>query len=449
MSSHQPAPLPIANPTSSYWMHQPHPVLENFCSSEELPSHVETVIIGSGISGALIAHDLISRCPNVADKRVVMLEARSVASGATGRNGGHIKPDCYKNFASFQERHGSETAKTLCRYELENMKASAQFIIDEGLDKAVDLVKTNAVDLFLDEKAWEDAKAALKLQLEAGGDLSDITVHDKAQSEEKYRFNDVLGAVSYPACSLWPYKLAVGLIEKAMSNGLQLFTNTPALAVSLAANGKWQIETSKGHFVGKIVPVKGNVVAIEPSLDFASRPLDHTCSLQWGSDFDYMIQRPTDGNPLIFGGCDLAHPRKLTGPIGDADDSTTTPEIVDALLQFPVKYMRGWGNEASARISWSGIMGFTADELPFVGELPGRTGQFVAAGYTGHGMARVFLAIKALMQLAHNEAIDPRVPRVYFDIERRLKQKDDEWETMLEEAYSGQKESRSVPLERL
>lgn len=98
-----------------------------------------------------------------------------------------------------------------------------------------------------------------------------------------------------------------------------------------------------------------------------------------------MIQRPTDGKPFIFGGCDLAHPRKLAGAIGDADDSTTTPEIVDALLQFPVKYMKGWGDKASARVAWSGIMGFTADDQPFIGELPGCTGQFVAAGYTGHG----------------------------------------------------------------
>lgn len=98
-----------------------------------------------------------------------------------------------------------------------------------------------------------------------------------------------------------------------------------------------------------------------------------------------MIQRPTDGKPLIFGGRDLAHPRKLIGPIGDMDDTTTTPEIVQALLQFPIDHIRGWGDRSSARYAWSGIMGFTADEFPFIGELPGRTGQFVAAGYTGHG----------------------------------------------------------------
>lgn len=75
-------------------------------------------------------------------------------------------------------------AKMLCRYELENMKESAQFIIDQGLDKTVDLVKTHAVDVFMDKKASEDAQHSLKLYLEAGGDLSEITVYDKAQSEQ-------------------------------------------------------------------------------------------------------------------------------------------------------------------------------------------------------------------------------------------------------------------------
>ena len=34
---------------------------------------------------------------------------------------------------------------------------------------------------------------------------------------------------------------------------------------------------------------------------------------------------------------------------------------------------------------WAGLMGFTADFLPLVGELPGRPGVWVSAGYSGHG----------------------------------------------------------------
>ena len=41
---------------------------------------------------------------------------------------------------------------------------------------------------------------------------------------------------------------------------------------------------------------------------------------------------------------------------------------------------------------WIGIMGFTPDRNPLVGALPSRPGEYIAAGYTGHGMPVAFLA---------------------------------------------------------
>lgn len=227
---------------------------------------------------------------------------------------------------------------------------------------------------------------------------------------QNIRFKGAHGAVSYPACSLWPYKLAVELVRRSIDKGLQLFTNTPALHIEpndpMSSNRKWLVRTSKGdiqcnnvfhatngyvshllpEFAGKVAPLKGNVVAVAPPPAWTVKPMDHTAGVQWGEDFDYMIQRPNDGFPLIYGGRDLAHPRGFTAGVGDWDDSTTTPEIVQSLQDFPAKHMAGWSKEqASLRYAWSGIMGLTSDELPFVGEVPGRPGQFTAAGYSGHG----------------------------------------------------------------
>jgi glycine/D-amino acid oxidase-like deaminating enzyme len=53
--------------------------------SEIFPGDVDIVIIGSGLTGALIAYHLLSRPgPQLS---ILMLEARTAASGATGRNG--------------------------------------------------------------------------------------------------------------------------------------------------------------------------------------------------------------------------------------------------------------------------------------------------------------------------------------------------------------------------
>jgi hypothetical protein len=37
-------------------------------------------------------------------------------------------------------------------------------------------------------------------------------------------------------------------------------------------------------------------------------------------------------------------------------------------------------------------------------------------------MARIFLCVQALCQYVYGEKIDDRVPRVYFDLESRLKE---------------------------
>ncbi|PVH75270.1 FAD dependent oxidoreductase [Cadophora sp. DSE1049] len=458
------ADLPVENPTESYWLSQPHGILENFSSGENLPSSTQVVIIGSGISGALIAHEIQSREP---EATIVMLEARIVCNGATGRNGGHIKPDCYKSFENRQKKYGTEIAKTLCRFEVENMNDCVKFIRDQGWANDIDLDETRSVDFFMTEDGWKEAKECLKKYDEAGGNLVDIKAFEKVETEQSFRFEHAFGAVTYPACSLWPRKLVLKLLDGTLSRGLQLFAHTPALDISESGDkgSPWLIHTSRGdircnriyhatngyvshllpEFAGKIVPLKGHVAAIQPSPAFESDPMAYTSGIQWGSDFDYMIQRPTDGKPLIYGGQDLAHPRSLIGAVGDSDDSVCNPEIQKALMEFPSKYMREWGTKTTVRYSWTGIMGYTADELPFVGEVPGRPGQFVAAGFSGHGMARVFLTIKALMQLAYNETVDPRVPSPYFDIQKRLDVDDEWWEEILKDAYGPQGDVTTTP----
>lgn len=79
-------PLPVASPTVSYWQSPPHR-LASYCS--EFPSAADVVIIGSGITGSSVARTLFEQSPSL---KIVILEARQLCSGATGRNGGHIKP---------------------------------------------------------------------------------------------------------------------------------------------------------------------------------------------------------------------------------------------------------------------------------------------------------------------------------------------------------------------
>ncbi len=44
-------------------------------------------------------------------------------------------------------------------------------------------------------------------------------------------------------------------------------------------------------------------------------------------------------------------------------------------------------------------MGYTDDGFPYVGTIPGKPGQFVIAGFSGHGMPQAFLSAKAVASM--------------------------------------------------
>lgn len=77
--------LPVASPTTPYWRTQLHPI-DDLRSSETLPAECDVAIVGSGMAGVTTAYHI---CEQTQDKppSILMLEARQVCSGATGRNG--------------------------------------------------------------------------------------------------------------------------------------------------------------------------------------------------------------------------------------------------------------------------------------------------------------------------------------------------------------------------
>lgn len=79
-----PVCLPYSNPTTSYWQDPPDPEIADYVSADVVPTEAEVVIIGSGITGACTAWNLLQRRNH---GKIVMVECRQACSGATGRNG--------------------------------------------------------------------------------------------------------------------------------------------------------------------------------------------------------------------------------------------------------------------------------------------------------------------------------------------------------------------------
>lgn len=151
-----PAGLPVGNPTIPFWRTEVHP-LDDLRTTPELPQQSDIVIIGAGYSGVSIAYHLLKKQDQQGQSpSITILEARQICSGATGRNGGHIRPDLYGHIPTYIERHGVEAGAELASFELSHVKALKDVIIKEGIE--CDFNITRNMNVYLNEGAGEKAK---------------------------------------------------------------------------------------------------------------------------------------------------------------------------------------------------------------------------------------------------------------------------------------------------
>lgn len=135
----------------------------------------------------------------------------------------------------------------------------------------------------------------------------------------------------------------------------------------------------------------------------------------------YYAQQNVKTGIMFLGG----ESQKLTSLL-TSDDSVVAEDARESLSSAAPKI---WRNAAptEALAVWSGIMGFTADGLPVVGNLPynltGRTGngEWIAAGFNGHGMDKCWLTGEAIARMVIGEQNVPGFPKAYLLSEDRVK----------------------------
>ena len=435
-----PVQLPVPNPTPSYW-HEPKAAIANYRSADNLPSSADYVIIGSGISGAMVAWNLLEK--GVKGK-IVMLEAREACGGATGRNGGHTKAASYQTYVDRRAHLSPEEALKIIRLEHANIMAMHAFAREHGIE--CESRPCNTVDIVYDKEAFEKGKESIEM---IRGDVSEgerkeggvgwYQVWGKEDTIKRFWVSkenenkivkekeELQGAFEYAAGSLSAYRFTVGILELCLKRGLQLWTNTAVTEVRPIfgeENGEtggtgflWEIHASlsivrtknvvmatngyTAHLLpamqGLIVPMRGLLTAQipGPKARFPT-PLPTTYSFIYNQGYDYMIPRlppgGSDGQHIVIGG---GLGRQNDGGVseyGTCDDSTMDLEMSIYLKEAARGYFgvenwgEGKGNEKlRVQKEWTGIMGATRDGLPLVGEIPGMKRFWISAGFNGHG----------------------------------------------------------------
>ncbi|ESA42202.1 hypothetical protein GE21DRAFT_9029 [Neurospora crassa] len=441
--------LPRENPTPSYWQDPPDDIADQR-TTKDLPSHVDIVIIGSGITGAAIAWNLLKdvRPGEKGSRNIVMVEARQACSGATGRNGGHTKAASYRSFLEHASLLGTPAAVQIARLEYDNIQAIHAFAKEHNIP--CDSNPCHTVDIIYDQAQWtaaHEAVAAMKAAFPEGDPVGEYTFHSPAEVQSKFHCaldagtiagepQTLYGGVSYPAGSISSYAFTTGLLKLCLSRGLNLQTNNPATSLMKNRDERtWTVRTPRGNiwtkdiilatngytaaiaptFQGVIVPLRGQVTAQRPGSNLSEKGcLPTTYSFIYDKGYEYMIPRPkgsrNEGDLVIGGGLVRAKEEGL-GEYGTTDDTTVNEEISTYLKNTLTRYFGGggggdrngnWGDDhPDGRIKkeWTGIMGYTPDGFPMVGAVPGENGFWMSCSFQGHGMVLCWMCAKALVEM--------------------------------------------------
>lgn len=154
--------LPSANPTVSGWQLPPHQTLA-YIQSPQLPKTTDYAIIGSGITGCSIAKNLLEHSKLPENATVTVFEARTITSGASGRNGGGLATYIPYTFDSMCKQFGQETAIEIARFMFRTLEKMFKMgASSEELLTASEIRRTRDVTGFLDQASFEAIKEQFK-----------------------------------------------------------------------------------------------------------------------------------------------------------------------------------------------------------------------------------------------------------------------------------------------
>jgi gamma-glutamylputrescine oxidase len=339
----------------SFWLDEP---AEPF-PIRRLEGAVDVAIVGGGVTGCSCALTLAR-----GGLRVRLHEAREVASGASGRNGGFALRGGAMPFDRAKEKLGQARAAALWR------------LTERNLDRMEEL----AGDAFrrvgsLRRAADAQERDELLAEYEAlHGDGFAVEWVDEPSDRLTGRY---AAAILHPGDgALQPARWIRRLAARAAEAGVEIrehdrvtrLAELHADAVVVASDG---YPSGLLPDVDEVVrPTRGQVVVTE-ALDERLYERPHYTR----RGFDYWQQLP-DGRLVVGGRRDTALEREFT-----AEEATTAD--IQAALETLVWELTGQRPAITHR--WSGIFGDSPDELPLVGAVPGHDGVWVSRGYSGHG----------------------------------------------------------------
>lgn len=364
--------------------------MEPPCLPLQGEQRADVCVIGGGITGCSAALHLALR-----GYRVVVLEARELGFGASGRSGGQILPGLGTDIATVERALGRDRAREVWEMSREAVRLTAE------------LVERHAIPCDL---SWGYLHAAVKPRhvrelREFQARMARDYGYEALDWLEGEALREHVATDAYPGAlfereggHLHPLNYTLGLAQAACQAGVTFHEQSAAVAIERGQPAR--VRTRDGcvtaDFVvlgtnaylgglvpeleGRIMRAANYIVATEPlGAERAARVLPRNDAL---SDANFVLDyyRLSADRRLIYGGevsYDGREPRGLQ-------------QRMDAKIAWLFPALKG------VRIDyrWGGEVAITLNRAPDFGRLDNNL--YYAQGYSGHGMALAGLAGKLM-----------------------------------------------------
>jgi gamma-glutamylputrescine oxidase len=372
--------------TTPYWLDAPYEPRPPLAERAE----VDVCIVGAGIGGLSCARRLAEH-----GLRTLVVEARTVAAGASGRRGGFLLAGASCFYVDARERYGPDVARRLYARTLEAQEELYDLAAALGAKDAVRRVGC----LRLAASAEEEIHVLRHIDaLREDGFRAELV--EPGELPPRLRHVGRAGCLTRHDGALHPGRWVRALAVAAERAGARVCEGA-AVRAPVPAPREGEVRTDSGSVRARdvVVAADGSLPALVP--DYAERlrarrlhmlataPLrervvDSLVYTRWGREY---LQQPADGRLLLGGFGDL-----------DGDASYTAREegnpAVWARLE---RYVRGdLGLDATVTHRWVGVVSYGHDGRPHAGPVPGRPGLHVLGGYSGHGNLLAHVAGRAV-----------------------------------------------------
>ena len=349
-----------------------------------LPSRVDVVVIGAGITGLCAARALARR-----GIKVAVLETHTIGWGASSRNGGMVLTGHKLGAATLLSRYGRELARRLYQASVDSVNLVAQIVQAEEID--CDFQRSG--HLALAAKSGHYAYHCHEAELLAREFSHEIRLVPRAELRAEIGSDAYFGGVvDSVSGGINPARYVAGLAIAARRAGATLHERLGVERIERQGT-RWRVSSAGGVVDAgevvvatsgytsavaatvhrKLLPIGSYVIATEPLPEALAHELSPHGRMMYDSRHFLHYFRLTPERRLLFGG------RARFVPESAAAVRESAIELRKGMLEIYPQL-----RAVNIDYAWGGTLDFTYDNMPHIGQADG---YHFALGYAGHGVA--------------------------------------------------------------